>query len=212
MSFLSVQNLANKIAQQHFGNNKDWNAQRERLSQFYSDVMEQIRTIISNLGGDIITLRELKGNKDVRKHLALVYSKIIELSKNIDNKYPYEGVENLSQWVENRNNKILLENLDFLIQHELKKAVEFYPSKGLISPYSNSIKKLMELAPYWQAYIFDHPLLLDPRKVSVKSPEEYRKFLQEMLNYKEKKLNPNAETSLNIPIDHNAETVVPDKD
>lgn len=168
MSNKQVQQLADKLANKH---NEAWKAQRERLESFYYDTSKFFRTIINEMDGDLLLLKEMGIDIDVQKMLGKVFHNFVELYKNIDPEHPYAGIQNIIEWASSKENTILFDNLNFLFNEYLRQnKVEFEQSPNLKHPRVNSIKKLTNALPALKEFMVNHPMLPDPRKISTLPP------------------------------------------
>lgn len=168
MTNKKVQELADKFANKH---NEAWQAQRETLESFYYDTSKFFRTIINEMDGDLLTLKQMNIDLGVQKMLGKVFHDFVELYKEINPAHPYIGIQNIIDWAGSKQNKILFENLNFLFNEYLRKdKVEFEQSPSLKHPKVNSIKKLTNALPELKKFMVEHPLLPDPRQVSTVPP------------------------------------------
>lgn len=195
MTHKRVIELANKFANQH---NKEWQDQRERLEAFYYDTSKFFKALISEMNGDLLTLKFKDIHPDVLKTFGDVTHKILSLYLEIDPDHPYVGLENLINWAESKQTKVLLENLEFLIKEYLfKERDEFEQGPYMKHPQVQSIKRLLGTIPKLKKFIIDHPMLPDPRSVSTVPPP--MKMNKELIS-----LGPNDPTKI-FPV----ETKVP---
>jgi hypothetical protein len=161
MSSTLVQRLANKIAHEHFTDEK-LKQQKDRLEEFYYDTTGALKNIVNELAGDLFILKEKGFNPELRQLLIKIYQQIIDLYKDIDPRDPYPGTLNLINWANAKQNKAILENLEFLIENHLKKhEVSFYGKDNLKQPKVFSISKFCQLIPKLKKYIQDNPMLMD---------------------------------------------------
>lgn len=168
MTHKKVIELANKFANQH---NKEWQDQRERLESFYYDTSKFFRTLINEMDGDLLTLKQKNIHPDVIKMFSDITHKLISLYLDIDPEHPYKGIDNLINWTESKETKVLLENLEFLIKEYLFRGkIDFEQTPHMKHPQVQSIKRLLAVIPKLRNFMNDHPMLPDPRNVSTVPP------------------------------------------
>lgn len=168
MTHKKVIELANKFANQH---NKEWQAQRERLETFYYDTSKFFKALINEMNGDLLVLKHKDIHPDVIKTFGDTIHKLLSLYLDIDPEHPYAGIEKLINWADNKQTKVLLENLEFLIKEYLFRGKsEFEQTPNMKHPQVQSIKKLLAIVPKLRAFMNAHPMLPDPRSVSTVPP------------------------------------------
>jgi len=159
MSNNLIQKLANKFLEHHFDNDK-MEKQKEMFEIFYYDKVGELKSIINEMSGDLLLIKEKHLHLDIRQLFGKVYQQIIDLYKEIDPQDPYPGTLNLINWANSKTNKSILENLDFLIQKHLEKnETLLYGAKKLKQPQVVSINHFLTLIPALKQFILDNPSL-----------------------------------------------------
>lgn len=159
------------LAEQEAPTNMKYQAQREKLAQFYDYFTGNLRAITNELGGDIVVLRERKFNSKMLKMMSDVYQDLIELGKSISSEKPYDAAEKLVNYVLNKPTGPVIDNLDFLAKHHLKTTnVDFLEDKMLKHPQIRSLDKLKILSNQLSKFMAENPLILPPSPSGPPSP------------------------------------------
>lgn len=178
--------LGEKFAHEH---NQKWQEQRDRLETFYFDTSRFFRNLINEMDGDLLVLKHKDVHEDVIKMFSKFTHDLLKLYLDIDPTHPYAGMEKLVNWVDSKQTKNLLENLEFLIQTYLKKEkIEFEQTPNMKHPQFSSIQKLLTIIPKLRNFMVEHPMLPDPRSVSTVPPP--------MKGFLEPSLGPNDPTAI----------------
>lgn len=168
MTNKDVMQVAVKLANKY---NEAWNEQRERLETFYYDTSRFLKALITEMDGDLATLKHRGVHSDVIKMFGEIAYELTKLFVAINPEQPYTGIERLVNWVESKSTKNKLDNLQFLIKEYLKRtAPEIEQTSHVKHSAVDSIRKLMVIAPKLRAFMNDHPLLPDPRSISTVPP------------------------------------------
>lgn len=178
----------------YVGDDERFHAQRVRLEDFFYDFYQGLRKALSEVEGDLLALKEKSLEPSVLKMLGRVFRQIADLTKEASPENPYMAVNKLSDWLNNKNNKVIVDNLNFIIQKFLEEnKVSFSPNKGLTNLSVNGLKNLVKEIEKAKAYVDANPMLPDPREAITVPPP---KLMSE-------------QTSISEPPspDHNKETV-----
>lgn len=168
MTNQDVMQVAIKLANKY---NEAWKEQRERLETFYYDTSRFLKSLITEMDGDLATLKHRRVHGDVIKMFGDIAHELTDLYVAIDPEHPYAGMEKLVSWAESKPTKIKLDNLQFLIKEYLKKTKpDVEQTHHLKHTAVDSIRKLMVIIPKLRSFMTAHPLLPDPRSVSTVPP------------------------------------------
>lgn len=149
----------------------EYQAQRNRLSDFYDQFSRQLRIIINEMGGDLFTLKTREFDHKMFKMFGNVYQNLIDISKEVKENKPYIAAEKLVHYVLERPNSIVLENLEFLAKHHTESTnVDFAPNKALRHPEIRSIDALKKLALHLRKYMAANPLIVPPGQSTLPPP------------------------------------------
>ena|SRR5258708_7657620 len=131
--------------------------QRQRLSEFSHQLYTRFRLIISELEGDLMTLRERQFDRDMQKITIKVWQDLHQIAKIFNQDKPYIMAQKIIDYVKSRHTPAILENLDFLAKHHLQQTHEGPPSK--FHAQFRSIQLLFNLSEYLEKYMTEHPML-----------------------------------------------------
>lgn len=166
MSHKKVQELAKKYAERLMSaeeRNKEFHIQRTKMWHFYMFFYRRLRAILGDMEGDIRSLKEKGFDHKMLKMFIKARQDLIELLKSVDKERPYIMAEKFVNYVLNRPNSIVLENLDFLIQHHLEMNRIDTPTGALLGQVSsNSIGALQELAKQVKEFMAHNPSIPIP--------------------------------------------------
>lgn len=150
-----LETLAKKFANDRFDAKN-----KEKLESFYYDQVNQLKTIIGEMSGDLLLIKEKGLPIDIRHLFGKIYQQIIALYKEIDPENPYAGTLNLIKWIETKHNKDLLDNLDYLIKKYLNKnELNFHSKEILRQPTTTSINKFMQITKQLKKFIISNPVI-----------------------------------------------------
>lgn len=143
--------------------NAKFEQQRTRLSQFSHDLSLKMRILLGEMESDLKVLKLQNFDYDAWKGFVTLWNRIVHISKELNMEKPYLMAKKLVSFVKNKQTVNIIENLEFLIEHHLKKnKVEFLPNKHLKPLQIKSLKLLKELSNNIQIYIEKNPLLPVP--------------------------------------------------
>jgi hypothetical protein len=183
--------FAKKLEQNN--DNARFSQQREHINKFSHKLLGELKSILNEMDGDLLVLREKKIDPNVLTSFKNIKSAILTLFKDIDPMHPYEGTERLIRWAEHRTNKSMLDNLHFIISHYLDTNKEDFVANKYLQPVkSESIKKFQNLLKMAKQYISENPLLPDPRLQSTVPPPR-------LYNVKEDNIDPIGSQDLTMP-------------
>jgi hypothetical protein len=168
MTNQDVMQVAIKLANKY---NEAWKEQRARLETFYYDTSRFLKALITEMDGDLATLKHRQVHGDVTKMFADIAHQLTDLYVDIDPEHPYTGMARLVNWVESKPTKIKLDNLQFLIKEYLKKTKPDIEQTAHVKHSAiDSIRKLLVITPKLRSFMDAHPLLPDPRSTSTVPP------------------------------------------
>lgn len=145
--------------------------QRDRLSKFYHKLISGLNAVANEMDGDYFALKELGLDKETLNVFKNFRANIIELAKQIVPERPYDGTMDLIRWLNDRTNKSIMDNLNFISKEFLKKnQVKFEPTSYLKPVRVESFNKLKHLLKEADQFISEHPMLPDPRMQSTVPP------------------------------------------
>jgi hypothetical protein len=150
--------LANKFA--NLTSYMSTNSTNEDLiNKFQEHMIRKLHTIISNLGGEILVLKNRQFDPKMSALLQKTYQDLITIYQDLHQTDPYNGARKLIDYVLGRNTGMVLDNLDFLIKNHLQKTNEsMITGKLLQHPQIKSFHELKELANYAKDFITINPL------------------------------------------------------
>lgn len=191
MSYNNVIKLAAQFTKKLGESERDqqFQAQRERLEEFYHKIYGQLRALVNEMEGDLNTLRHKNLDKDSYKLFSKIMYDIINLVKKIDPKKPYPGVQAFVNYATSEETEGTIEDLNFLIQLHLKRnEIDFGPSKIFKQVEINSLNKIPWIAHEAKKYMDKNPLLQEYYSV----PPEVSK--EELTQGPEVSIGPKDET------------------
>jgi hypothetical protein len=151
--------LSNKTVHQ-FSTNIEFQAQRDMLEQFSSKLIREMKVAIGEMGNEINTLKERNFDSKMLELFIKVYYRLISIYKEIDKTKPYIAGEKFVEYVLERPNSYVINNLDFLAKLHLKQTnVDYKPSKVLTHPEIRSLDLIKKLATEARFFINEHPLV-----------------------------------------------------
>lgn len=164
MSSHRIQQLAQKFANTTlFDTNQKFQHQRVRLKQFAYDLRLKLGMLVREMEHDIGLLRDRGFSKDMHKMYIKLWNDIIGIYKKLDMEKPYSAAESFLTYAKNKHVRDIVDNLDFLAEHHLKKTnVDFKPSPTLEQPQLKSLKLFKNLTQHLEIYLKDNPLLPVP--------------------------------------------------
>lgn len=149
--------------------NELFEAQRE----FGRDFAGKLRTILHELEGDVFTLKQRRFDPNIMQILFKVKGDLEHILLSIKDSRPHEAGWMLVDYVNDRNTKATLDNLDFLAQHHLKNTQEKIPAIPTFKhPEINFFQKLRALANEVKSYMESNPPLPIPGSTSP-PPQEH---------------------------------------
>jgi hypothetical protein len=207
MSYKKVLEVAKKFAdaQEAQNLNQKFQEQRVRTNHFFDVFIKQFSESVSLIESDIHTLK-LKGfDNDTLKIMAKLLSNLQDYRKHLYNKDRetgtfdiYPRVQKISNYVLDRNNLAIIDNLEFLTQHFMKNnQVDFLPSKLLTQSKLNGLKLLKRTVLAAKEYMDKNPLLSAPGSNPPPMIMEPNQFGDEI------KAGPTDATNPGIPVKKN---------
>jgi hypothetical protein len=133
---------------------KAYEERQHKLQEFSNLFKRNLTAVINEMSGDMITLKERGFDHKMMSLLAKVQHDLIEINKEIEDINPYIAAQKLVNFVSERPNKPIIDNLEFLATHHLKQTNEgINLSKYLGYPRFHSIETLRALATQLHLYI-----------------------------------------------------------
>jgi len=131
-------------------------AHENKLIKFQEHMIRKLHVIISELGGEILVLKDRQFNPEMTKLLYQLYQQLITIYNDIHESTPYVGAQELIDYVAKQ--RAIIDNLDFLIKDHLNKTNDhFQTGKLLQHPQMKSLHALPELTSYLQDFIKINP-------------------------------------------------------
>lgn len=179
MSYCKIQKLADKFADRpetigfrpiYLGDDENIHNQRLRLEEMFHDLYQGFRSSLNEIEGDILALKVMGLDSDTLKAMGKVVHDINHLVKQLNPENPYIVINQLYAWINDRNNKSILDNLDFITKAFVKKQQNFSLSKGVGTLKVNGLSNLVNKINEAKAYADQNPLLPDPRELATVPP------------------------------------------
>lgn len=180
MTYKKTQELAIKFAKEvdyipvkpvYFGDDERFDAQRVKLEEYFYELYPALRRVLSEIEGDILALRTTGIDDGVLKTLGKVFHTLNDFVKRTTTENPYITIEKISEWLNDRNNKAVIDNLNFIIERFLaKNKPEINTHKGVSHLTVNGLKNLIKQIEKANAYMQANPLLPDPRNAITAPP------------------------------------------
>ena len=121
----------------------------EKDEDFYYDLQMMLRATINELEGDVSILKSRKFDPEMHKLLVSVWRRLEDFYKMLKPSDPWRAAREALSYLENRHNKSVIENLDFLATHHVSKTnVDFTPNKFMVNPEVRSLKLLHKLEQF----------------------------------------------------------------
>jgi hypothetical protein len=166
MKYQKVFEMAEKFATLSGGTvfktpaDKEYQAQRDRFQKFSDHFKRNLKVIINEMSGELHTLKERNFNSKMMQLFARVYNILIEIFKMIDETKPYIAAEKLVHYITERPNSAVIDNLDFLAKHHLKKTnVDFRAGPTLSQPEIRSLDMIKKLSIQLREHMAKYPVL-----------------------------------------------------
>jgi len=156
----------------YLGDDEKFEAQRKRLEDFFFDFYQGLRKSLNEIEGDLSVLKELKADIGTIKMLGRVFHQVNDLAKKATPERPYLAVEELNKWLNDKNNKSIIDNLNFIIdaiisKQKPKNDKNFIPTAILgIKGLKNLVKEIEKA----KIYMDKNPMLPDPREMPTVTP------------------------------------------
>jgi hypothetical protein len=145
--------------------------QQKKIAEFAHNFQTKFRVLIIEMEHDLSTLRLKKFNKEIWKMMAQVWENLVNIYKTFHQDKPYEAAAKLVEYVNTKQTKDIIDNIDFLAQHHMKKTpVKFTPMSVLNIPEIKSLKLLTSLSEYLQNYMKENSLLEKTKEVPISYP------------------------------------------
>lgn len=165
MSYNKIQELAEKFANKtvFLGDDEAFNKQRLQMKEFYVSFYRSLRGLLGSLEGEIKVLKERDFDSGMMKLLIKCYRDLLELAKSSDPEHPYVMGEKFVHYILSRPNIDIINNLDFLIQHQLKTTnIKTQVGSLLGSPTAIALVGLKHLAKQVQSFMAANPSIPIP--------------------------------------------------
>jgi len=167
MSYKEVQQLALKYAKllKVSDRNSDFHEQRLKMWHFYVFFYSKLRSLLGDMEGNIRTLKEKKLDSQSLKMYVKLYHELLEIMKSTDKEKPYIMAERFAHYVLNGWGRAAaeLDNLDFVIQHHLKKnEVDMKSGPMLGQSRVDTLQSLRDLAKQVRDFIKSNPTIPIP--------------------------------------------------
>jgi hypothetical protein len=134
--------------------------QRQRISEFAHQLHVKLNVLIKELEYDISNLKDRGFDHEMMKFMTGIWNHLIALNRSFNQDKPYETAKKLVAYVMSRNAKSIIENLDFIAKHHMKKTnVDFIPGQSLVHPEIKSLQLLLNFTDYLNNYMKINPLL-----------------------------------------------------
>lgn len=134
--------------------------QRKRLEEFSHKLHTKLGVIVNEMEHDIGVLKMRDFNKEMWRLLVQVWQHLEGIYKTFKQDKPYETANKIISYLNDRNTRAVIENLDFLGQDHLKKTnVSFTPAPNFINPEIRSLKLLVNFSKYLENYLKENPLI-----------------------------------------------------
>lgn len=141
--------------------NVKYQTQRDMLAKFYNFFHNRLRATIGRMESDLGTLKERNFDKSMWSLLARLYKHLESIYARVSQEKPYSAAQELVDYVNDRQRRAVIDNLDFLARHHLEstkpetstplpstvKQVGEAESLGMLSSLADQIKEHMEKNP-----------------------------------------------------------------
>lgn len=161
MTYVKLIELEEKFSKKIAQNDEESGLQdqRSKLSKFYHKFTRELYSLINEMDGDALVLKEKGLSPDLLKMFNGIKGHITSAVKQINPYIPYDGAMNLIEWANQKETKATLNNLNFIIQEFLKtNEVEFKVGPHLNQVRVESITKLKNILKNIHEYIKENPL------------------------------------------------------
>jgi len=174
MTFKKVYELSEKFLSKtaEFDRNEKIKAEEERLSTFKEQIEDNFRSLLQEMEGDLLTLREKNYPREEWKEFVKIFQNLVKLRKEVFEHHPYEAARLIINTITDRAFNARLNTLEMSIQHFLKEnQIQFDSIDELSQSAVHSLQKLRLFADGINRYVIEHPLV-DDFKTTL--PEEIR--------------------------------------
>lgn len=128
--------------------------QSEQLRMFSEHLQIKLRVLISEMEHDISTLKHRGFDKEMWKMLTGVWMHLVGINQGLTREGPLVAAKKLVDYVRDRGTRAVIDNLDFLAKHHLKKTdVDFTPNQIMVHPEIRSLTLLTSLVDYLENYL-----------------------------------------------------------
>lgn len=206
MSYEKVLEVAKKFAdaQETQNQNKKFQEQRKRLNVFFDTFFREFSITVNTIEGDIHTLKLKDFDRDTLRIMSKLFNNLVEYRKFLSNKNAdlqitdvYPKINKIVNYVLDRNNLAIIDNLEFLTQHFMKSnQIDFQPTQSLVQSKLHGLKSLKRMALNARLYMDKNPLIINPGSVP---PEQ----LPPSQFGEESKAGPGDETNPGVPLRKN---------
>lgn len=175
--------IINKISDTVIKNkNELFNQQRNRLSHFSHDLYMKLRIILNEMEYDLKILKDQNFDKEMWKLFSKMWVELVSILKEFKEEKPYLTAEKLINYVNNKNNKAIIDNLDFIIKKHLKSYLSDIKFGPTLQPVQvRSLHLLKSFVEKIQSYVKSNPLLPVPSEAPIEEPEILNKDKEEFL-------------------------------
>lgn len=206
MSYTKVLEVAKKFAdaQEAQNQNQKFQEQRKRLGVFFDMFFREFSSTVNTIEGDIHTLKLKDFDRDTLRIMSKLFNNLVEYRKFLANKNAdlqiadvYPKITKIVNYILDRNNLAIIDNLEFLTQHFMKNnQIDFQPTNALVQSKLHGLKSLKRIALNARQYMDKNPLITNPGSIP---PEE----LPPSQFGEESKAGPGDETNPGIPVRKN---------
>jgi hypothetical protein len=145
--------------------------QQKRMTEFAHSFQTKLRVVIAEMEHDIGTLRDRKFDRNMQKMMIQIWENLVNIYRSFHQDRPYEAASKLVGYVHEKQTKDVINNLDFLAKHHVKKTnIDFAPMSVLEHPEIRSLTLLTSLAAYLENYMKENPLLEKTKPIPISYP------------------------------------------
>lgn len=169
MSYKKILQLADKFAEK--SQNEQFQEQRAMLEKFSDEYLNTLKSILGEMEGDLLTLKEKGFPRAKWKEFGLFWKELVEIYKSYDESQPYEGAKKLLLFVASKSKESFIRTLNAEVHKFLKeKEVDFGAGADLSQSEVNSLRRLWDFSNRTAKTMVSNPLLPDPRELITTPP------------------------------------------
>ncbi len=146
--------------------NVKYQVQRDMLAKFYDFFHSRLRTVMGQMESNLGTLRARNFDKDMWNLLVRVYKHLENIYSHINHDKPYLAAQELVDYVNDRQRRAVIDNLDFLARHHLEQTkpetLAPLPPIAKHITEAESLGNLKELAAQIKEHMEKNPLIAEP--------------------------------------------------